>query len=50
MQVQLDLGGAREEFHMLAMHLRELSLDHAIFKETAFTDEAMDELASLGSQ
>jgi hypothetical protein len=30
--------------------LWELALDHAIFEETAFTDEAIDELASLGSQ
>jgi hypothetical protein len=48
-QVELDLGRAQEEFHMLAMRLRELALDHAIFEETAFTDEAMDKLASLGS-
>jgi hypothetical protein len=50
MQVELDLGRAREEFHMLAMRLQELALDHAIFEETAFTDEAMNNLASLGSQ
>jgi hypothetical protein len=30
---------------MLAVCLRELALDHAIFEEMAFTDEAMDELA-----
>ncbi len=35
---------------MLAMRLQELALDHAIFEETAFTDEAMNNLASLGSQ
>ncbi len=35
---------------MLAVRLRELAPDHAIFEETAFTDEAMDKLASLGSQ
>jgi hypothetical protein len=50
MQVKSDLGRAREEFHMLAVRLRELAPDHAIFEETAFTDEAMDKLASLGSQ
>jgi hypothetical protein len=50
MQVESDLGRAQEEFHMLALGLQELAPDHAIFKETAFTDEAMDELASLGSQ
>jgi hypothetical protein len=50
MQVQLDLSRAREEFHMLAVCLRQLAPDHAIFEETAFTDEAMDKLASLGSQ
>jgi hypothetical protein len=33
MQVELDLGRAREEFHMLAVHLWELALDHAIFEE-----------------
>jgi hypothetical protein len=49
-QVQSDLGRAWEEFHMLAVRLRELAPDHAIFEETAFTDEAMDKLASLGSQ
>jgi hypothetical protein len=31
MQVELDLGRAREEFHMLAVHLWELALDHSIF-------------------
>jgi hypothetical protein len=35
---------------MLAVRLQELALNHAIFDETAFTDEAMDKLASLGSQ
>jgi hypothetical protein len=50
MQVELDLGRAREEFHMLAMHLRELAPDHAIFEERAFTDEATEKLASLGSR
>jgi hypothetical protein len=35
---------------MLAVHLRELAPYHAIFEETAFTDKAMDKLASLGSQ
>jgi hypothetical protein len=49
MQVELDLGRAREEFHTLAVRLWELAPDHAIFEETAFTDEAMDKLASLGS-
>jgi hypothetical protein len=43
-QVELDLGRAQEEFHMLAVHLWELAPDHAIFEETAFTNEAMDEL------
>jgi hypothetical protein len=50
MQVELDLGRARKEFHMLAVHLWELAPDHAIFKEPAFLDKAMDELVSLGSQ
>jgi hypothetical protein len=49
-QVQLDLGRAQGEFHKLAVHLWELAPDHAIFEDTAFTNEAMDELASLGSQ
>jgi hypothetical protein len=49
-QVQLDLGRAQEEFHVLVVRLRELAPDHTIFDETAFSDEAMDELASLGSQ
>jgi hypothetical protein len=50
MQIQPDLGRAREEFHMLAVCLQELAPDHAIFDETAFTDDAMDELASFGSR
>jgi hypothetical protein len=49
-QVQSDLGRAREEFYILALCLRELAPDHAIFDETAFTHEAIDKLASLGSQ
>ncbi len=49
-QVQSDLGRVQEEFHMLAVCLQELAPDHAIFDEMAFTDEAIDELASLGSQ
>jgi hypothetical protein len=49
MQVELDLGRAREEFHMLAVRMRELAPDHAIFEETAYTNEAMGELVSLGS-
>jgi hypothetical protein len=49
MQVELDLGRACEEFHKLAVGLRELAWDLAIFEEMAFTDEAMDKLASLGS-
>ncbi len=49
-QVQSELGRAWEEFHMLIMRLQELAPDHAIFDEMAFTDEAMDKLASLGSQ
>jgi hypothetical protein len=48
-QVELDLGRAQEEFHMLAVRLWELAPDHDIFLEAAFTDEAMDKLASLGS-
>ena len=35
---------------MLAVHLQELAPDHAIFEEPAFSDEAMDDLVSLGSQ
>jgi hypothetical protein len=50
MQVESDLGRARVVFHMLAVHLWELALDHAIFKKTAFTNKAMDELVSLGSR
>jgi hypothetical protein len=43
------LGRAQEEFHTLAVRLWELAPDHAIFEETAFTNEAMDELVSFGS-
>jgi hypothetical protein len=50
MQVELDLGRAREEFPMLAVHLWELAPDYAIFEEPAFSDKAMDDLVSLGSQ
>jgi hypothetical protein len=51
MQVESDLGRARKEFHMLAVHLWELAPDHAIFEEPAFSDKAMDDfLVSLGSQ
>jgi hypothetical protein len=50
MQVESDLGRAWEEFHMLAVRLWEHALDHAIFEEMAFTDEAMDKLASFDSQ
>ncbi len=49
MQVELDLGRARKEFHMLAVHLWELVPDLAIFEELAFSDKAMDDLVSLGS-
>jgi hypothetical protein len=49
MQVELDSGRAWEVFHMLAVHLWELAPDHDIFAETTFTDEAMDEMVSLGS-
>ncbi len=49
MQVELDLGRARKEFHMLAVHLWELAPDHAIFEEPAFSDKAIDDLVSLGS-
>jgi hypothetical protein len=50
MQVELDLGRAREEFHTLAVHLWELAPDHAIFEEPAFSDKAMDDMVSLGSR
>ena len=50
MQVESDLGRARKEFHTLAVHLWELALDHTIFEEPAFSDEAMDDLVSLGSR
>ncbi len=50
MQVETDLGRAWEEFYMLAVHLWELAPDHAIFEEPAFSDEAMDDLVSLGSR
>jgi hypothetical protein len=49
MQVELDLGRAQEEFHMLAVHLWELAPDHAIFEEPTFSNKAMDDLVSLGS-
>jgi hypothetical protein len=49
MQVESDLGRAREEFHMLAVHLWKLAPDHAIFEKRAFTDKAIDDLVSLGS-
>jgi hypothetical protein len=49
MQVELDLGRAHKEFHMLAVHLWELTPDHAIFEEPAFTNKAIDDLVSLGS-
>jgi hypothetical protein len=39
----------REEFHKLALRLRELAPDHAIFEEAAFFDEEMGKLTSLGS-
>jgi hypothetical protein len=35
---------------MLAVHRWELAPDHAIFEEPAFSDKAMDDLVSLGSQ
>ena len=50
MQVELDLGRAHKEFHMLAVNLWELAPDHTIFEEPAFSDEAMDDLVFLGSQ
>jgi hypothetical protein len=50
MQVESDLGRACKEFHMLAVHLWELAPNHAIFEEPAFSDEAMDDLLSLGSK
>jgi hypothetical protein len=34
---------------MLAVHLRELAPDHAMFEEPAFSNKAMDDLVSLGS-
>ncbi len=49
MQVESDPGRAWDEFHMLAVHLRELAPDHAIFEELAFFNKAMDDLVSLGS-
>jgi hypothetical protein len=50
MQVESDLGRACKEFHMLAVHLWELALDHTIFEELAFSYEALDALVSLGSR
>ncbi len=38
MQVELDLGRVWEEFHRLAVRLRELAPDHAIFEERVFTN------------
>ncbi len=49
MQVESDLGWARKEFYTLAVQLWELALNHAIFEEPAFSNEAMDELVPLGS-
>jgi hypothetical protein len=49
-QVESDWGRAREEFHRLARRLWELTTDHAIFEETAFTNEAMDKLVLFGFQ
>jgi hypothetical protein len=49
MQVELDLGRACKEFHILAVHLWELAPDPAIFEEPAFSNKAMDNLVSLGS-
>jgi hypothetical protein len=49
MQVELDLGRAREEFHTVAVHLWELAPDHTIFEKPAFSNKAMDDLVSLGS-
>jgi hypothetical protein len=49
MQVEADLARAREEFHTLSMRLQEIAPNHTIFEETAFSDEAMEEM-SLGSQ
>ncbi len=48
-QIELDLGRAREEFHMLTVRQQELALDHPIFEETAFTDEAWDIVVSIVS-
>jgi hypothetical protein len=50
MQVELDLGRACKEFHMLVVQLWELAPDHAIFKEPAFSDKTMDKLVSLSSR
>jgi hypothetical protein len=50
MQVESDLGRACKEFHTLAVHLWELAPDHAIIEKPAFSDKAMDDLVSLGSQ
>jgi hypothetical protein len=49
MQVEADLAWAREEFHTLSMRLQEIAPNHTIFEETAFSDEAMEEM-SLSSQ
>ncbi len=35
---------------MLALHLWELAPDHTTFEEPAFSNEAMDDLVSLGSR
>ncbi len=50
MRVELDLGRARKKFHTLAEHLQELAPDYTIFEEPAFSNKAMDDLVSLGSQ
>jgi hypothetical protein len=49
-QVEPDSGRAQEKFHTLAVRLWELTPDNAIFKERAFTDEAMGKLVSIGSR
>jgi hypothetical protein len=50
MQVQSHLDWVWEDFYKLAVHLWELAPDHAIIDKKAFTDEAMNNLAFLGSQ
>ena len=47
-EVESNLSQACQEFQCLCMRLREMSPDHTIFSETAFTENAL-ECSSFGS-